>query len=298
VLWYEYDVNEWERVNVLFRNLSTRQLVLIGLIVPLICTMLISWLQWQTINGISKGRSIGRQIRSVQVALGVFRYSLSDAESGQFRYVLTHTPGDLNLCRSLMAKANEQFALLRQLTAGNDYQQKVLDQIEPLLKTKTAVTENSLQLEQSGNHAAALQIISSDDSRQNMLQIEGAVENLQLISEQQVFIRQSVSSHSLKVSGALSVAGLGVNLACIFAILLLIRRLHALQSTVTLDALKEKLSYDSGKLSIEEYLRRRAEALSVHGKAQIEAEKLLSQLGSRQPGRATERVPTVEKPPG
>ncbi len=281
-------------MNSLFRNLTTRQLVVIGLAVPLLCTVLIAGLQWHTVSDMLQGRTLGRQIRSAQLALGVFRYSLSDAESCQFRYILTHNPADLDLYRNLIAQTQDQFAVLQTLTAGNDYQKKYLDQIKPLLKIKEDMAEQTFVLEQKGDHAGAMQILGSDAARQNMLDIEGAVENMEKVEVQVLLIRQNISAHSLKVTAALSVASVGLCLACIAGILLLLRRLERLQSSVTLDALTEMISYEDGTLTIEEYLRRRAEALATHGKAQIAAERLLSQLERRKARSATKRVRTVQ----
>jgi CHASE3 domain sensor protein len=279
-------------VNFLFRNLTTRQLVVIGLIVPFICTVIVGWLQWHAITEMVNGRTIGRQLRNVQVDLGIFRYSLSDAESCQFRYILTHDADDMALYRKLIGQCNDTFTRLRTQTASNDFQQKFLDQIEPLLRSKEANADKSFSNEDGGNHAAALQLISSDDFRQRMLQIESLVENMQSVQAQLVILRQYAYAHTLKVTALASVAGLGVNLVCIAAVLLLIRRMQSLQSTVIRDALRELVNFEEGKLTIEEYLSRRASALSAHGHAQIEAEKLISQLERRKNHRATQRVPT------
>lgn len=279
-------------MNSLFRNLTTRQLVVIGLIVPFVCTVIVGWFQWHAANEMIVGRVIGRQLRNVQVDLGIFRYALSDSESAQFRYILTHDPDDLTLCRKLMGQTNDKFAALRSQTAGNDIQQKFLDQIEPLLRTKETNAEKSFSDEQNGNHAAALQLISSDDCRQRMLRIEGLIENMQDVQGQLVAQRQFAYAHTLKVTVLASAAGLAVNLVCIAAVLLMIRRLQSLQSLVFRDALRELVNFEEGKLTIEEYLSRRANALSTHGQAQIEAEKLISQLERRKSHRATQRVPT------
>ena len=238
------------------------------------------------------GRTIGRQLRNVQVDLGIFRYSLSDAESCHFRYILTHDVDDLMLYRKLIAQSNDTFALMRTQTAGNDIQQKFLDQIQPLLRTKEENADKSFADEASGNHAAALQLISSDEFRQRMLQIEALVEDMQNVQAQLVIQRQFASLHTLKITALASVAGLAVNLGCIAAVLLLIRRLQSLQSTVIRDALRELVNFEEGKLTIEEYLSRRAAALTAHGQAQIEAEKLISQLERRKAPRATQRVLT------
>lgn len=284
-------------MNALIRNLTTRQLVVIGLIVPLLCTLVVGWFQWHAVMEMVNGRAIGRQLRETQIDLGIFRYSLSDAESAQFRYILTHNPGDLALYRKLIVQTNNQFGQLRTLTAGNDLQQKYLDQINLLLKVKEANAGRSFTLEDSGNHPAALQFISSDDFRQRMLSIEALIESTQFVQTQLVLQRQFAYSHTLKVTAAASVAGLAINLVCICAVLLFIRRLQQLQSSVTRDALRELVNYEDGKLTIEEYLSRRAAALSAHGQAQIEAEKLLSQLERRKTRAATQRVPTNPAPP-
>ena len=236
------------------------------------------------------GRTIGRQLRNVQVDLGIFRYSLSDAESCQFRYILAHDADDMALYRKLIGQSNDTFARMRTQTAGDDIQQKFLDQIEPLLRSKEENADKSFANEDSGNHAAALQLISSDDFRQRMLSIESLIENMQNVQAQLVAQRQFAYSHTLKVTALASVAGLAVNLVCIAAVLLLIRRMQSLQSTVIRDALRELVNFEEGKLTIEEYLSRRAAALSAHGHAQIEAEKLLSQLERRKTVRATQRV--------
>jgi len=242
------------------------------------------------------GRELGRQIRSAQLALGTFRYSLSDAESCQFRYILTHNPADLDLYHKLIAQATEQFSSLRTLTANNVYQQQYLDQIAPLLKTKLDTTDQSFSLEQSGDHAGAMQILGSDSARQNMLEIEHGVENMQAVELTILGARQFASAHNLKVSSTLSVASMALSLGCIIAVLFLLRRMQTLQSNVTREALAEMMGYEDGTLTIEEYLRRRAEALATHGKAQIEAEKMLSQLERRKARSATQRVRPVETP--
>jgi CHASE3 domain sensor protein len=225
--------------------------------------------------------------------LGVFRYSLSDAESCQFRYILTQTPSDLQLYSKLMDQVTDSFTEIRKLTADIPLQQQYLDHMEPLLKAKEQAADKSFDMEKSGNHAGAMQIIASDAGRQNMLDIEKTVENMQSVEVQVLAARQFASSHNLKVSCAVSVASVALCLGCIVGILLLLRRLERLQSAVTLEALTEMISYEDGTLTIEEYLRRRAEALATHGKAQIEAERLLSQLERRKARSATKRVRPV-----
>ncbi len=293
----QHTLTSFPFLNPLFRNLTTRQLVVIGLIVPLLCTVVVGCFQWNAVSEMVNGRTVGRQLRNIQVDLGIFRYALSDAESSQFRYILTHNPDDLALYGKQLNEANTRFAELRKWTAAIPLQQKYLDQLEPLLQAKEQAANQSFALEQKGDHAGAMQIISSDTSRQNMRAIEDTVDQMETVQAQLILQRQFVYSHTLKVTAAASVAGLGVNLVCIAAVLLIIRRLQVVQSSVMRDALRELVNYENGQLSIEEYLSRRSAALSAHGQAQIEAEKLLSQIERRQSHRATQRVPTIPAPP-
>jgi len=230
------------------------------------------------------------------VGLGIFRYSLSDAESSEFRYILTRNPADIDLYTKLMGQAKNQLTDLRDRIAGDPLQQKYLDQIEPLFKAKQDQVTQAFALEQAGNHAGALQVVSSDDSRQNMLQMEKIVEDMQTVASETLGVRQNIYSHNFKVASALSVASMALSLFCIVGILWLLRRLEQLQSAVTLDALREMISYEDGRLTIEEYLRRRAEALEAHGKAQIEAEKLLGQIERSRPRSATAPVRPPQGP--
>ena len=268
-------------VNFLYRNLSTKQLVVVGLAVPLLCTLLIGWLQWQSVTDMLRTRDLARHSRAVQLALGIFRYSLSDAESCQFRYILTHNDANLGLYRKLLASTKEQFELLRSLTANDPDLKRYFDQIEPLLNNKLQLTEQSLAMEQSGNHAGALQIISAEEGRLNMIEIEKHVEDMQTIETESIAVRQNHYQHQFKLNALLSALSMTLCMGFIIGILLLLRRLAHLQSFVTFTALSEMIDYEGGKISIEEYLKRRREALETHGSAQVEAERILGLLEKR-----------------
>ena len=278
-------------MNSFYRNLTPKQLVAVGLIVPLFSLLLIGWLQWQSVSDMLNTRQINRQSRTVQLGLGIFRYSLSDAESCQFRYILAHNPADLVLYSKLLTQATDQFKLIRSLTSNLPLQQKYLDQIEPLLNEKIRVTQQSLDMEKSGDHAGALKIVGSEESRANMLAIEGALDNMQIVQYQTLLLGQNTYQHDFKFNAALSLAGSALSLGFIVAIILLLRRLAQLQSFVTLCALTEMIEYEGGLITIEEYLKRRHQALATHGQAQIEAERILGLLERRKIRDAIDKGP-------
>ncbi len=114
-----------------------------------------------------------------------------------------------------------------------------------------------------------------------MLAIERLVESMQGVASQLLVERQNFYQTNFTIASVLSVASMALCLACVFAILFLLRRLAHLQTSVTLGALSEMIEYQDGTLSIEEYLKRRHDALMIHGEAQIEAERLLGLLEHR-----------------
>jgi CHASE3 domain sensor protein len=269
-------------MNFLYRNLTPRQLVGLGLIVPILALFVIGWLQWRSVSDMLTTRMIVRQNRTVQLALGIFRYSLSDAESCQFRYILTNNTANIDLYKKLAAQATDQLKQIRSLTADTALQQKYLDRIEPLFKEKIRFTDQSIAMEQSGDHPGAMKIITSDDTRANMLDIESALEDMQVVQTQVLLQGQNHYQHDFKLNALLSLTGIALSLGFIVGIILLLRRQAQVQSFVTLNALSDMTEYENGAISIEEYLKRRHQALATHGQAQIEAERILALLERRQ----------------
>lgn len=269
-------------MNFLYRNLTPRQLIALGLVIPLLSLLLIGWLQWQSVSDMLQTRQITRDSRAAQLALGTFRYSLSDAESCQFRVILANNDAaNLTLYHHYLEAATEQLNIIRSLTANNPLQQKSLASIEQPLRGKVRVMESCLAMEQSGDHAGALKLAADKEGGENMIFIEKVIEDMQAVQTQVLLQGQNHYQHDFKLNALLSLLGAGLSLCFIIGIMLLLRRLAHLQSTVTLAALTEMIEYEGGDITIEEYLKRRHEALSRHGQAQIEAERILGLLEKR-----------------
>jgi len=276
-------------VNFLFRNLTTKQLIVLGLVIPLICILIIVWFQSQAVIDMMNTRQLTRQTRATQMALGTFRYSLSDAESCQLRYIMTQKDLNLDPYQKFLATATDQFKQIRTLTSDNPLQQKFLDDIEPLLNKKVSIMSQSLALEQSGNHAGAVQLVGAQEDGAIMLVIESKIDDMQSVEAQVLFQRQNTYQRNFKIATAASILSLLLCFGFVVAIMFLLRRLSQLQSQVTLSALTEMIEYEGGLLTIEEYLKRRHEALATHGQAQIEAERILGLLEKKKLRDAAQR---------
>jgi CHASE3 domain sensor protein len=258
-----------------------KQLVVIGLVVPLLCTLTLGWLQWDSVQDMLRTREMVRHIRAVQLALATFRYSLSDAESCQFRYILTHDDANLQLYRKLIAQAEEQLSTVRTLTKAQSDQQASLAELGPLLSDKEEDADHSFSNEQLNNHDAAMKLISSPESRDNMLHIESIVEQMQAVESRVLQDGQNRYTRNFTWASSLSLLSMALCLLCVGGIVLLLRRLSEMQSLVTLSAVSQMIEYEGGMITIEEYVKRRQMALATHGAAQIEAERLLGKLEHR-----------------
>jgi len=275
-------------VNYLYRNLTPKQLIALGLVIPVLCLFLIGWFQWQSVSDMLTTRSINRESRNVQLALATFRYSLSDAESCQYRVLLSDNDAEnLALYRKYIDAANTQLNFIRSSTADNPLQQKFVASIDQPLHDKIQAMDRVLALEKAGDHAGALKLASQGESGKNMIAIEKAVEDLQSSEVQELVQGQNHYQHDFKFNALLSLVSLGLSLFFIMGIILLLRRLAHLQSVVTLTALTEMIQYEGGNITIEEYLKRRHQALALHGQAQIEAERILGLLEKRRPKAVT-----------
>ena len=269
-------------MNFLYRNLTPRQLIALGLSIPVLCLFLIGWFQWHALSDMLQTRGINRESRTIQLALGAFRYSLSDAESCQFRAILAHNDEvDLSLYHKYLDNANSQLNTIRTLTSDNPIQQKLVASIDQPLHDKVQVMDRCVALEQAGDYAGALKLAGDEQSGKNMIAIEKTVEDLQFTEIQELAQGQNKYQHDFKLNALLSLMSVGLSLCFIVGIILLLRRLAQLQSLVTLTALTEMIEYEGGTITIEEYLKRRHQALTLHGQAQIEAERILGLLEKR-----------------
>ncbi len=265
-------------MNYLYRHLSPRQLLVLGVIVPLIFTAIIGWFIYKSVDDMLRNRDLARHSRSIQFALADFNCALVTAESNQRGYLLTHNDAFLEPYHIAIDSTFAQFKTLRLLTANNALQQHQLDIVEPLLNIKGQLMAQIISLEAKGDHAGALQFVNSDIGRKATTDIVAAIEYMKLVEASLLFQHQSLYQHNFKLNNLVTAISVLFCIGFITAILLMLRQLQHLQSVVTLCALTEMIEYEGGLLTVEDYLKRRQEALTTYGLAQVEAERILGML--------------------
>ena len=256
-------------------NLSPRHLVILGMSVATLLLLLIGGLQWESGNDFRIFRERVAHTRTVLLDLESLLTCTIDAETAQRTYLLVHQDRYLESYNHSWIFSHDQIQTLRQLISSPE-QQKNLDQMEPLMKAKFDELAQTITLEQGGNHAAALQMVTSDLGKNNMDEIRATIRAMQdaeaslFQQREEAYLRNSQINSEL--TALLIVLGLDSIVAILFIFLL--RRLERMQEMITICAWSKLIEFEGEWLSIEEYLSRRLDARITHGISHAEAEKM------------------------
>jgi CHASE3 domain sensor protein len=267
-------------------RLSIRQLVILGLSMPILLTGIVGWLQWESARNFRCAQDWVDHSYIVQLNLEAFLSSLKDAETGQRGYLLTHRASYREPYQSALMLAPEQLQILQGLVAQNDesQQQKDLAALGPLMEDKLKELGQTIVLEQNGDHAGALQIVLTDAGKETMDHIREIVGRMQenetiLLNQRKEAYRQQAVINSW-ISNALVLLGL----LFVVAIFFLLRRLENLQTMVTICAWSKMIAHEGQWLSIEEYLAQGLHMRVTHGISKVEAARMLKLLEEEKAG--------------
>ena len=262
------------------RHLSARHLVILGMSVPTLLLLLIGGLQWKSGNDFRISREWVSHTRTVLLDLESLLTCMIDAETGQRGYLLVHQDSYLEPYNHSLAFSRDQIQTLRQLTSDNLGQQKNLDRLEPLMKAKFDELAQSIALEQRGDHAGALQIVTSNSGKNTMDEIRATVRVMQDAETSLFQQREDAYQRNSQINSALSALLLALGLGCIVALIFfsLLRRLERMQEMITICAWSKLIEFEGEWLSIEEYLSRRLHARVTHGISHGESYKMLKLL--------------------
>lgn len=265
-------------VKLLYKPLSSRHLIIIGISIPILLLLMVDWLQWQSVSDYRTAREWTTHTRIVLLNLETFLSLVNDAETGQRGYLLTHKESYLEPYEQSISQRDEQFQTLRQLTLDNPAQQKNLDLLEPLVNAKFAELAQTVALEKNLDHAGALKIVMNDFGKNTMDQIRAILGNMHDIErgllQQREEAYQQTANNNAELSGLVIAIGIGF----IIAIFFLLRRLERMHDMVKICAWSKLIEYEGEWLSIEDYLTRRFHAQITHGMSDVEAKKLLMLL--------------------
>ena len=262
------------------RHLSARHLVILGMSIPTLLLLLVGGLQWKSGNDFRNSREWVSHTRIVLLDLESLLTCMVDAETGQRGYLLTHNESYLGPYNHALAFSHDQIQTLRQLTSDNSEQQKNLDRLEPLMKAKFDELAQTITLEQRGDHAGALQVVTSNSGKNTLDEIRSTIRVMQDGETSLFQQREDAYQRNSQINSELSALLLALGLGCIVALIFfsLLRRLERMQEMITICAWSKLIEFEGEWLSVEQYLSRRLHASVTHGISHGEAYKMLKLL--------------------
>jgi len=123
------------------------------------------WFSYRNLRATSEASLLEKHTYLVILEFNSLMSSLKDAESGQRGFVITGNPKYLEPYNSALVTVKSHLATLRSLTRDNPDQQELLARIEPLIKTKLALLEETIRLRAALGFPGASDRIRTDEGR-------------------------------------------------------------------------------------------------------------------------------------
>ena len=106
-----------------------------------------------------------RHTHQVLAGLDEFVSAFKDAETGQRGYIITGEPRYLEPYQGARELADQKLKQVRELTSDNPNQQQRLTALEPLVVSKFAELQETIDLRKQKGFAAAEQVVSQTRAR-------------------------------------------------------------------------------------------------------------------------------------
>ena len=259
----------------LFKRPSARQLIIVGVSIPILLLVLVGWLQWQSVSDYTNAREWGTHTRIVMLNLESLLSCLNDAETGQRGYLLTHKEAYLEPYTHALRGIPHEMQALRYTTQGNLEEQKNINQLEPLVDAKLNELAQTVALERNLDHAGAIKVVMNDFGKNTMNQIRVILTSMQDIERGLLQEREESYQRLARRNSMLSGMIIAIGIGFIIAVFFLLRRLERMQEMVKICAWSKLIEFEGEWLSIEDYLTRRFKAHISHGMSDDEAKKML-----------------------
>ena len=212
---------------------SNRFLITAGLILPLVLVGIPAVLAYRAEGEVKDSFRWVTHTLEVERAVQSLVNSLVDAETGQRGFLLTRRAVYLEPYDSGRSRIAQQFTEVRNLTADNPEQQRRLDEVEPLIKERLAVLEETVALERRGEHDAALALVNSDRGKNTMDRIRGLLREMGDDEQRLLWLRQRHLSVQAGRSTALLFTLLLASAASAGLVFYIVRRLARIEQAAS-----------------------------------------------------------------
>jgi len=145
--------------------------------------------------------------------LAGFLSAMTDAETGQRGYVITGQDRYLEPFHTAVETVDQRLKSLRRLTADNATQQRRLDTLEPLVRSKFAELQETIALRRDKGFEPAAKVVLTDKGKEAMDRIRQVAKEME--DEENVLLQQRSDEEKARAQGTKSTIVFGTLLAFI-----------------------------------------------------------------------------------
>lgn len=246
----------------------------VALLLPIALIGIPAWLAFRAEHELERSFEMVTRTFAVERAVQSLVSSLVDAETGQRGFLLTRRDVYLQPYESGRARLGQHVSDLRALTADDPAQQARLDELQPLIRERVALLDETIALERRGEHNAALEMVNTDRGKNSMDRVRGLLQVMGDEEHRLLWMRKREASRQAGRNTALLFGLLGASVICSGAMFYLLRRLAKVEPFVKMCSYSRTIEYGAEWLSFEDYLRRRFKIETSHGMSPAEFERL------------------------
>ena len=253
---------------------SSRVTLALGVLLPILLIVIPALLAFRAERDLKHSYDMVTHTLAVERAVQSLVSSLVDAETGQRGFLLTRREAYLEPYEAGRARVGRQMSDLQALTADNPTQQQNLEQLQPLIRERLVLLDETIALERRGEHDAALQLVNSDRGKNTMDKARGILRVMGDEEHRLMWLRRHAAAKQARRNTALLFAVLLASAACAGAVIYLVRRLSQVEPVVNMCAYSRTIEYDGEWISFEEYLQRRFQMTTSHSMSPAEFERM------------------------
>ena len=273
-----------------FMQRANKVLFFIGLSLPLIALVLMSWLVHQTSGQfqdsfykVSKTYKVLNLVQQTQL-------HLLDAETERRGYLLTAGDDYLTSYGRAMSSVRNDIDQLIELSHNNVGQQTNILALQELIINRLGIDPEKMAAGGTNLHDS-LAVALTDQGKNTMEQIGRLLFQMGRDEEYSLGLSQQRAEANAMSSQITSVILIGAVAMVLMFIIIILVRLEKLQQVVTVCAWTGQVKLEGRWVRLDEYLQRRFGLSVSHGLSREAAEKMEAELKDFNPPRA-------ERPPG
>ena len=255
---------------------SSRLTLAFGVLLPIVLIGIPALLAFRAERDLKHSFEMVTHTLAVERAVQSLVSTLVDAETGQRGFLLTRREAYLEPYNAARERVGRQVSDLQALTADNPAQQQRIEELQPLIRQRLTLLDETIALERRGEHDAALQLVNSDRGKNTMDKMRGILGVMDHEEHRFMWLRRQEAAKHARRNTALLFAVLAASIACAAVVIYLVRRLSQVEPVVNMCAYSRTIEYGGEWISFEEYLQRRFQIATAHSMSPAEFERLRS----------------------